>query len=175
MKSELKVDLKTLPHKGLDFFYDQNSGELTKKLKPLIGENDYRIKVYIFAEGRSSYCITGKIQTSINLLCSRCAYEFKEPVNKKFREKIILQKKRMRIDKEVRNNHFSELMSKEDFTLIDNTVFDIGDFLYELIAIEEPIRPLGYKDCDNDSFHCKNLESMKLKIKQKGNGQIFFA
>ena len=142
MTKDLKIDLKSLPNKGLSFYYNQKSKDLTQKLKSLIGDNDYNIKVHIHSEGNFSYSISGKIQTYLNLLCARCAYEFKKTINKEFKEKIFLQKKLTRIDKQVKSNHFSELINKEDFTVIESSVFDIGDFLHELIAIEEPLRPL---------------------------------
>ena len=169
MKSKLKIDLHNLSNKGIDFSYSQDSTELTNKLKPLIGDNRYNIKAQIRKNGYSSYIISGKIQTQLNLLCSRCAYEFKEPVNKEFEEKIFLQKRRTRIDKPVRNNHFSELMNREDFTVIDSSTFDLGEFLHEMIAIEEPLRPLGGgKTCDEEHFACEHLEEMKNKMKEKG-------
>ena len=143
------------------------STALTQKLKSLIGENNYRIEAHIRSVGHSFYIITGTIQTWLNLLCARCAYEFKEPINKQFEEKIILQKKLTRIDKPVRSNHFSELISTEEFTVTDNALFDIGDFLHELIAIEEPLRPLGTKTCDDNHFFCEHLEKMKQKFNEK--------
>ena len=175
MPKDLKVNLNNLSQKGLDFSYNQKSKEMTDKLRPLIGDNDYDITVHIQDEGLSSYSISGSIQTHINLLCSRCAYEFKGHLNKKFKEKILLQKKLTRIDKEVKSNHFSELMSQENFTLIDKAVFDIGEFLHELIAIEEPVRPLGTKNCDQEGFKCPHLESMKQVLKEKGKAQVFFS
>ena len=173
MTKDLKIDLKSLPNKGLSFYYNQTSEELTKKLKPLIGENNYDIKVHIRNEGHFSYSISGKIQTYLNLLCARCAYEFKKSINKEFKEKIFLQKKLTRIDKQVKNNHFSELMNKEDFTVIENSAFDIGDFLHELIAIEEPLRPLKSKACDDDT-DCEHLKNMKENIKQSDARQELF-
>lgn len=175
MPKDFKVNLKHLSKKGLNFSFSQKSVKMTAKLKPLIGDNDYNITLHIQDEGLSSYSISGHIQTHINLLCSRCAYEFKEPLNKTFKEQIMVQKKLTRIDKEAKSNHFSELASQENCTLIDKAVFDIGDFLHELIAIEEPLRPLGTKNCDEESFHCEHLESMKQILKKKGTGNIFFS
>ena len=175
MRSELKIDLKKLSNQGLDFSYNQESEELSQKLKPLIGTNNYNIQFHIRSEGSSSYSISGTIQTGFQLSCSRCAFEFIQPINKKFKEKILLQKKLTRIDKQVKNNHFSELMNAESWTVIDKTLFDAGDFLHELIAIEEPLRPLGGETCDNDRSPCKHLEKMKQKIRQSERAQIHFA
>lgn len=175
MTKDLKIDLTSLPNKGLNFYYNQQSEDLTKKLKSLIGDNDYNIKVHIHSEGHFSYSISGKIQTYLNLLCARCAYEFKKAIDKEFKEKIFLQKKLTRIDKQVKSNHFSELINKEDFTVVENSIFDIGDFLHELIAIEEPLRPLKSEACDDDSLNCEHLESMKQKINQSDTRKVFFS
>ena len=174
MRTQLQINLKNLSNKGMDLYYNQKPTELTQRLKSLIGENNYIIKAHIRNTGHSSYIISGTIQTWLNLLCARCAYEFKEPINKQFEEKILLQKKLTRIDKPIRSNHFSELINTEDFTVTDSALFDIGDFLHELIAIEEPLRPLGAKTCDDDRFNCEHLEKMKQKIQKSGQGQIHF-
>jgi len=174
MKSNLKVELKELPHKGLDLNYSRETTKLTEKLTPLLGDNDYDIQAHICHAGPSSYVITGEIKTQLSLLCARCAYDFKKPLHKKFKEKIHLQKKLTRIDKNTKSNHFSELVSQENWTLIENSCFEMGDFLYELIAIEEPLRPLRSKTCDDDNSSCKYLEEMKKMINQKGNSQIHF-
>ena len=175
MKKDFKINLKNISEKGLDFSYNQKSPEMTKRLKPLIGDNDYNITVHIQNEGSSSYSVSGTIQTQLNLLCSRCAYEFKEPIQKKFKEKIFLQKKQKRKDREIKSNHFSELMSQDSFTTTDQAYFDLGDFLQELITIEEPLRPLGTKQCDEENFYCEHLENMKQELKNKKIGQIFFS
>jgi len=171
MRTQLQIKLKNLSNRGIDLYYNQESTELTQKLKSLIGENNYMIKIHIRSAGHSSYIIKGAIQTWLNLLCARCAYEFKAPINKQFEEKIILQKKLTRVDKPIRSNHFSELINAEDFTVTDSALFDIGEFLHELIAIEEPLRSLGTKACDNDSFHCEHL----VKMRQKFNKKIKFS
>lgn len=170
MRSELKIDLKKLSAQGLDLSYDQKSEELSQKLKPLIGENSYTIKASIQSIGSSSYSISGQIQTELNLSCARCAYDFKQAIKKSFKEKIFLQKKLERIDKQIHSNHFSELMNTEEWTITDKTLFDIGEFLHELIAIEEPLRPLGKKSCDEEQSSCENLEKMREKI--KGNPSL---
>lgn len=175
MKKDFKINLKSISGKGLDFSYNQKSQEMTKKLKPLIGDNDYNISLHIQNEGLSSYSISGAIQTHLNLLCSRCAYEFTEPLQKKFKEKIFLQKKQKRKDKEVKSNHFSELMNQDNFITTDQALFDIGEFLHEQIAIEEPLRPLGAKSCDKENFHCEHLENMKHELKKKKRSPVFFS
>ena len=172
MKSQLQINLKNLSNRGMDLYYDQKSTELTQRLSSLIGDNNYIIKAHIRNVGHSSYTISGTIQTCLNLLCARCAYEFKEPINKQFEEKILLQQKLTRIDKSVRSNHFSELINTEDFTVTNNALFNIGDFFHELIAIEEPLRPLGGKTCDDDRSSCEHLEKMKQKFSKKINFDV---
>lgn len=169
MRSELKIDLKKLSSRGLSVSYSQKSEKLTQKLSPLIGESDYSVQIHIQSAGPSSYSISGQIQAHLKLLCARCAYEFQKPVQKNFREKILLQKKRERIDKPVRSNHFSELTNTEDWNVTDQPLFDIGDFLYELLTLEEPLRPLGSENCD--SSHCEHLE----KIKQNEKVHVHFS
>lgn len=160
MKNLLNIQLQNISHKGWTFHFDSQSKELNKHLKDLIGENDYSINVSIQPEGDSTYKIKGSIKTHLDLLCSRCAYEFKHPVNKDFSEKIIVQKKQQRIEKKVRINHYSEQADQKDFTVLTSNHFKLSDFIHELIAIEEPIRPLPKTQCDQND-NCENLKQLK--------------
>ena len=161
MKNPLNLQLKNLPHQGWAFHFDRQSQDLNRILKDLIGESSYSIDVHIQPIGESAYKIKGVIDTQLDLLCSRCAYEFKHKIYKKFSENIIVQKKQQRKEKEIRINHYSEQSEEENFTLLeDKSLFHLGQFLYELILIEEPLRPLGYSQCDQND-ECQNLKKSK--------------
>ena len=160
MKNPLTIRLKNIPNKGWEFHFDRQSRDLNQVLRDLIADNNYSIDVHIQPTGESTYKIKGVIETHLNLLCSRCAYEFKHKIRKDFSEKIIVQKKQERNEREVRINHYSEQSQQENFTVLNDSLFNLADFIYEMITIEEPIRPLGFSTCDqNDS--CENLKNLK--------------
>ncbi len=160
MKNTLTVQLKNIPNKGWEYHFDRQSKDLNQILEDLIGDNNYSIDIHILPTGESTYKIKGVIQAQLNLLCSRCAYEFKYKIHKPFLENIIIQQKQQRIEKEIRINHYSEQSQQENFTVLNNSLFKLADFIYEMIAIEEPLRPLGSPQCDQND-NCKNLKNIK--------------
>ncbi len=162
----LNIQLKNIPSKGLEFHFDRQSKDLNQILKELIEDNDYYISIHIEPTGDSTYKIKGTIKTQLNLLCSRCAYELKYKVHKKFSEKIIIQQKQQRKEKEVRINHYSEQLQQENFTILNNSLFKLPEFIYEMIAVEEPIRPLGSSQCDQNDT-CKNLKKINFFSEDK--------
>ena len=161
MKNKLIIQLKNLPEKGEQFVFDKkSSNDLSSQLQDVIDKNDYFIKVEIHSTGDFTYLIKGHIKTNLNLLCSRCAYEFKYPIDKSFSENIYIQKNQKRRDKEVRINHYSEQSVEEDFTILNDTLFHLDDFIHELIAVEEPQRPVPYPECDQND-NCEHLQKVK--------------
>ena len=160
MKNPLTLQLKDLPKQGVDLHFTKETGELNGVLDDLIGNNPYRIQIYICPDG-PVYMIEGHIQTQMNLACARCALDFKHTVIKHFRESLIVQSKKSR------RAAYSVPVNREDFcTVLFDPLFDLGDFLHELIAVEEPLRPLGKSDCDNND-DCENLIAFRAETEQK--------
>lgn len=163
MKNKFIIQLKNLPEQGLDLVFDKkNSAQLSSKLQDLIGNNDYKINLEIRVTGDFNYRIEGSIQSQLNLLCSRCAYEFQYPIDKKILEDIYIQTDPQRKDRESRINHYSEQSQDENFTILNNTLLYLDNFLYELLAVEEPARPIPYPECDKND-NCKHLQNLQNK------------
>lgn len=172
MKHKLRISLHSLQKQGLDFdFNKSNSKELRQVLRDLIDNNDYEIQGHIKAIGDSSYRISGTIKTNINLLCSRCAYEYQHVVDKNFSEDIYIHEKQLRKDKEVRINHFSEQTQNKDFTILNRDLFSLDEFLHELIAVEESPRPVPFPQCEenNDCEHLQNIQAKGILQPERTN------
>ena len=160
MKSPLTVQLKDLPKRGIDFHFTRKSGELNEILKNLIGKNSYDIQVHICPDG-PAYTIQGNIQTQMNLACARCALDFKYTVKKHFHESLVVQPKKSQ------KVSYSVPSDEEDFcTVLFDSLFSMGDFLHELIAVEEPLRPLGKSACDSND-DCENLIVFRAETERK--------
>ena len=160
MKNPLTVQLKDLPKRGVDFHFTRETGELNGILDDLIGENPYNIQIHICPDG-PAYTIEGHIQTQMNLACARCALDFKYTVKKHFRENLIVQSEKSR------RAACSVPVNEEGFcTILFDPLFSVGDFLHELIAVEEPLRPLGKSACDSND-DCENLIAFRAETEQK--------
>ena len=160
MKSPLTVQLKDLPKQGVDFHFTRETGELNGVLDDLIGKNPYRIQIHICPDG-PVYMIEGHIQIQMNLACARCALDFKHTVKRHFHESVIVQ------SEESQRIAYPVPADGEDFcTVLSDPLFDLGDFLHELIAVEEPLRPLGKNGCDNND-DCENLIAFRTETETK--------
>ena len=162
MNPPLKIQLKGLPERGRDFEFTHQSGELNQTLKKLIGENEYDVKLQIKPLG-GFFEIKGHIKTKMNLLCSRCADPFKYEIDKSFCERIVVQSPMERTDKESRSQDYNPDPNEEYCTVLTESQISLADFIHELIAIEEPIRPLGKKTCDEGN-DCENLKNFQSQV-----------
>ena len=154
------VSLDKVPPEGLRFCFTSSSKEWTENLKDLLSDNAYQILLNIQPMNSSSleFHITGSIQTNLNLTCARCAVDFQYKIDKEISEKIYIQPKKTKEEIDIPFNANQEMV-----TVLSYSHFDLFQFVHELIAIEEPMRPLGKSSCDlNDE--CENLISIKKDL-----------
>jgi uncharacterized protein len=141
------VSLGELTEEGRDFLYTQATGELNEGLKDLIDKNPYSVKIHVRPIG-NAFEITGKIETNMNLDCSRCGGDIKFPINNDFRELILVE------DDRPRNSHSghvgSHLTSDGPYcNYVSTEYFDLQNFVHEHIAASEPyIVECGAADCE---------------------------
>jgi uncharacterized metal-binding protein YceD (DUF177 family) len=150
-----EILLKELPPEGRDYEYDQESGELTPFLEELVGKNPYRVTMNIRPIG-NAYDVQGTLKTGLNLQCSLCAVDFALPIDQKFHDVVVINEAMHKGDTTAKTNHSSEWdESQPEGLYLDKAVLDVKEFIHELIALAEPIRPLGGKACDEGK--CENL------------------
>lgn len=149
------IGLKELPPEGETFLYTHESGELNETLKELIGKNPYRVEFHITPMG-NTFDLKGTISTSMNLQCSLCALDFNFPVEQILHEVLIVNKPLSKGDQLTKANHAHEWESQgPDYILLETEGFNVGEYIHEMIALAEPIKPLGKPDCDQN---CENLK-----------------
>lgn len=160
--SPLHINLKELPPEGEEFTYSAKSGELTPALKDLLGANDYQVSFRITPMG-NTFDLRGNITSAMNLQCALCTIDFKYPVELKLHELIVINKPLNKGDQQTRANHAHEWESEgPDYILVDSPTFDVATYVHEMVALTEPLQPLGKPDCD---ANCENLAVFKSSIK----------
>jgi len=160
--SPLYINLKELPPEGQEFSYSRESGELNAVLKDLIGDHSYSAKLTITPMG-NSFDLRGSLQTKMDLQCSLCAMDFQFPIELKLHELIVVMKKHAmgKGDQQSKTNHAHEWETQgPDYILMESDSFNVGDYLHEMVALAEPIRPLGQPNCDKD---CDNLSGRERR------------
>jgi len=123
-------------------------------LADLIGENSYEIDFRLTPMG-NTFLLQGKLTTTLDLQCSRCAIDFKFPVERALNEVLLFGTQLGKGEQMVKSNHAHEWEAQgPDYILLESEVFFVPDYMREVIALAEPMRPLGKPDCDAS---CENL------------------
>lgn len=159
MKTPRIIRLNEVPDQGLTYTYSNQSGELDPALKDLIGEKPYHVDLQIVPHGQT-FQISGKIQSGLDLQCSLCGIDFEMPLKLDINEMLVVVGKRPQ-GQFARPNHLSDFKADTPFcTELESSEFDMGEFVREQIAVQEPTRPLGKPDCE---IACENYNNLKEK------------
>ena len=163
-----RIRLSEIPEQGHHYLYTRQSAELNESLASILPQKDYQIDVMITPVG-NAFEIRGSISTRLDLICSRCAIDIDYKLDHRFQELIMVEKNPLgRQDKSSKSNHANEWSEDGPYcNFIESDDFDMGEFLYEQLAVAEPIRPLGKESCDDS---CENYQKALLKgwISQEG-------
>jgi uncharacterized protein len=140
--------LRELPPEGREYDYNRDSGELTEALDELIDQNDYAVRLSVRPIG-NAFDVQGELKTSLDLQCSLCAIDFKLPITQKFHEVLVINEALDKGDQLTKANHSSEWdPNQPEGVYLEAPLLDVGNFIHELIAIAEPMRPLGRPGCE---------------------------
>ena len=153
--ADLVIHLKEIPHEGQSFHLSRQSGELNKALNSLVGKGDYDIHFNITPMGEDAFELKGYFNVEMGLVCSRCAFDFKTKVHEEFHEILVVSEELPRKGHLGRPNHSTEGFLEQGpfFIELKSPYFSIADYAHEIIALAEPLNPLGKENCDDN---CEN-------------------
>jgi uncharacterized protein len=143
-----QILLRELPPEGREYEYNRDSGELNDALDELIDQNDYSVRLTVRPIG-NAFDVSGDLKTTLNLQCSLCAIDFKLPISQKIHEVLVINDPLHKGDHLTKANHSSEWdPSQPEGVYLEAPILEVGEFIHELIAIAEPMRPLGRPGCE---------------------------
>lgn len=149
------IGLKEIPQEGREFVFTRETGELNKHLEDLIGKNPHQVTFTITPMG-NAFKLQGQVNTAMDLACSLCAVDFKFTVHANLHELLLVQKPLGKGEQLTRTNHAHEWESQgPDYIMLENETFDVAEYIHEMIALQEPVRPIGRPNCDEN---CENLK-----------------
>ena len=141
------VNLKNVPTDGENFHFTRKDGILDASLKDLIDQSDYDIEITIRPMG-DIYQAEGRVNTSVNLACTRCGQDTDVKLNEQFSEMIMIESPRP-----LKGTAASHENSQEGpfCNFIESPNFHIGEFIHEQIASSEPyIIECGKPSCESE-------------------------
>ena len=154
--SDLKIHLKEIPDEGENFSFSRSTGELNKTLEDILGQGDYEIQFSITPVGEA-YELKGHFTAEMDLVCSRCAFDFNSKLEEDFHEILVISEELPRNGHMGRTNHSSEGFLQEGpfFNELRSPYFSISNFTHEIMALSEPLNPTGKENCDEN---CENYQ-----------------
>lgn len=150
----MKIKLTDIPQEGKNFTWSNQTGELNKVLSDLIDYSPYQTDFYIHPLNHRDFQLTGKIQTALPEQCSHCGDDFQFTVSEKFNAIITPKLHQPRGGKYSKTNHVSDSDDGPVSAEYENMVFDMGEFIHEVVAIAIPPNPAPKEDCDGNCSHC---------------------
>jgi uncharacterized metal-binding protein YceD (DUF177 family) len=139
------IHLNEIPEDGKDFILTRATGELNKILEEFVGSEDYKIEFYIRPLSHG-YELIGSTQGQTPELCSRCGLDIVIPLNTKFKELMLPMFGIERNSKYSRQNHVTDSEHLSDIPSVieyDGNVFNIGEYLHEVIGLLIPSCPVA--------------------------------
>lgn len=131
-----RVALSEIPDEGRQMTFDSEGAELTPQLQDLIKNSPYNVEISLRPMG-NVYEITGKVASHMDIPCSRCGTDVATPVNVNFNELIVIEKARPRKSS---TTHVSNTEEGEGpfCNYVQSDMFDLGEFIHEQLASNEP-------------------------------------
>jgi uncharacterized protein len=151
------VKLRDIPESGKSWDIAKQKDMIKPKLADLIGPLDVSGNVWIQPlpglEGQ--FELRGQIQGFLPENCSRCDLEFEFPFEEKFQEVLTPKIPMERDSKESRVNHLSDIVDSEvGHVHYQGDVFDLGEYLHELVALSRPFNPAPPCDAQDKCSKC---------------------
>lgn len=152
----MKINLAEIPEEGRSYQLNNQTGELNQILTDLIGKTPHEAEFFIKPLNSRDFEVVGTIKTKLPETCARCGIEIQFPVNSKFREFLIPKQDHPRGSKYSKVNHISDLPEDgPDVSEYEGHIFDMGEFLHEVVALAAPFNAVGPEDDNGDCSICK--------------------
>lgn len=159
------INLSDIGPQGESFILNRQTGELNSLLADLIGENPYEIQLDLLPKDQG-FELKGLVQSQTPELCSRCGIDIKIKIYKEFKELLLPKIQSPGLGEHYsRVNHYTDLHEEEGPGVIEceNLIFNAGEYLHELIALQIPIKPVGESNSSGDCLVCGlNIETTQF-------------
>ncbi|MFS4459936.1 YceD family protein [Bdellovibrio sp. HCB2-146] len=152
----MKINLTEVPEEGRSYHWNRETGELNAVLNDLIGNTSHEADFFIKPLNSKDFELTGTVRTKLPEQCGRCGIDFAFPINEKYHEILIPKQNQPRNSKYSKVNHVSDLpQGGPETSEYEGNLFDMGEFLHEVVALAAPFNPAGPEDENGDCSICK--------------------
>lgn len=174
----MKIKLSEIPEEGRNYEFTRESAELNLILSDLIGDESFKIDLFIVPLNTKDFMLTGQIKTRTEESCSRCGDSFKFALSKKIKEILIPKQEVDRTGKYTKSSVAISEHDENDAAVVEYEFnqFDVGEYLHETIAIDIPLAPMPDTKpngdcvlCDRPAHKSELIYDEKISSEQKIN------
>lgn len=136
----MRIEVDKLEEQGGEFSRIYGIDELP------LGETDVKLRAPVVVRGRArrkanEINLTGRIETEVETICSRCLKSVKLPVRAGFSERFVSEVS-------WRNEEQHELKSEDlDLAVLGGEAIDVDELVREEILLALPVQVLCHEDC----------------------------
>lgn len=170
----MRINLNEIPNEGKSYQLNRRTSELNEVLSDLIGDMNYDVEIEIRPiENNKNFEFFGFIKTTLPEQCSRCGLDFKLPMHLKFKEILMPKMGQPRDSHYMKANHYSDLNNDgPSVTEYEGHHFELGEYLHEALALNEPFAPAPEEDKQGDCSVCKiSLKGKTFGYEEHMEGQ----
>ncbi|MBC7371797.1 MAG: DUF177 domain-containing protein [Bdellovibrionaceae bacterium] len=151
----MKINLSEIPEEGRSYTCNRKTAELNLPLKDLIGDAEFEAEFFIRPLNPKDFEVRGVMKTTMPEDCSRCGIDFELKIATKFQEILIPRHEDDRTGHYAKVNHISEAeVTGPSVTEYEDSAFDMGEYLHEVVAIAAPFNPVGPENEKGDCSVC---------------------
>jgi len=151
----MRINLSEIPEEGRSYVCNRKTGELNTSLKDLLGDAAFEAEFFIKPLNSKDFELRGVIKTTLPEDCSRCGVDFELKIAPSFQEILIPRQEDVRTGHYAKVNHISEAeVAGPSVSEYDNSVFDMGEYVHEVVAIAAPFNPAGPENEKGDCSIC---------------------
>ncbi len=168
----LQISLNEIPNQGKTYQYTRESAELDKAFSDLIlPQQNYSVEITIKPMG-NVFEMRGSLKTQMQIPCALCGIDLPHQVDENLQEILVIEENLPRAGHEAKVNHVHELHEGPSAQMLETEIFDVAEYLHEMLALTVPIRKTRGTECE--SGFCLELEEyvknglLTLDTKSKG-------
>jgi uncharacterized protein len=134
-------------------------------LEDLIGKHPYKVDFFLKPIG-NAYEVRGQIKTVVHEVCSSCGYDFDLPLASKFTDILVEEQEDDRKGHSSRGNNSVDFLGEgPGMVTYRDDVFDSGDYIHEVIALNEPLYPLCGEN--NQCIRAEEVSEIRRRLENE--------
>jgi uncharacterized protein len=167
----MKIDVTDLLKSVGEIITVEKSEKMDFNDESLSLTSPIHVKLKLVNTGRT-VLVTGTLNTTVKMNCSRCLKEFDQPISIKIEEEYAKKGAQNEKDEDLFSDEDGVELKEEDFVceISEDNSIDLGEAIRQNIMVALPIKPLCTRNCKGLSVETapkqKKIDPRLAKLKE---------